>query len=45
MIGAIHHSTGYGIRPICAVLRVPGSSYYHAARPTLTMLADTETGG
>jgi putative transposase len=44
MIGAIHHSTGYGIRPICAVLRVPRSSYYHAARPTPTMLADTETG-
>ena len=44
MIGEIHHATGHGIRPICATLRVPRSSYYHAAAPTPTQLSDQETG-
>jgi putative transposase len=44
MIGDIHQATGHGIRPICAALRVPRSSYYHAAAPTPTQLSDQETG-
>src|SRR5690606_13278059 len=44
MIGEIHDSTRYGIRPICAVLGVPRSSYYHAARPTPTQRADEQLG-
>ncbi|MEO5913473.1 MAG: hypothetical protein ABIS50_04520 [Luteolibacter sp.] len=34
MIEDIHQTTGHGIRPICATLQVPRSSYYHAAEPT-----------
>jgi len=44
MIGDIHQATGHGIRPICATLRVPRSSYYHAAAPTPTQRSDQETG-
>jgi hypothetical protein len=44
MIDDIHHATGHGIRPICATLRVPRSSYYHAAAPTPSQLSDHETG-
>jgi putative transposase len=44
MIGEIHQTTGHGIRPICATLGVPRSSYYHAAAPTPTQLSDQETG-
>ncbi len=36
MIMDIHESTGHGIRPICAVLGVPRSSYYHASEPSPT---------
>ena len=34
MIESIHQQTGHGIRPICQVLGVPRSSYYHASEPT-----------
>jgi putative transposase len=44
MIGDIHHATGHGIRPICATLRVPRSSYYHAAVPTPSQVSDHQTG-
>ena len=44
MIEEIHQATGHGIRPICATLQVPRSSYYHAAAPTLTQRSDQEIG-
>jgi transposase InsO family protein len=44
MIADIHHATGHGIRPICDVLGVPRSSYYHAATPTPTQRSDQELG-
>jgi len=44
MIDNIRYATGHKIRPICTVLGVPRSSYYHAAKPTPTMLADNEMG-
>lgn len=40
----IRQATGHPIRAICAVLEVPRSSYYHAAKPTLTQRSDEETG-
>lgn len=44
MIMDIRESTGHGIRPICEVLGVPRSSYYHAAEPTPTQQSDQEIG-
>ncbi len=44
MITAIHQSTGHGLRTICAALKVPRSSYYHAAAPTPRALSDKELG-
>jgi putative transposase len=44
MIDDIRHTTGHGIRRICAVLETPRSSYYHAATPTPTRLSDLELG-
>jgi putative transposase len=44
MIHDIHQSTGHGIRPICAALEVPRSSYYHAAAPTARQRSDQEVG-
>lgn len=44
MIEHIHQQTGHGIRPICQVLGVPRSSYYHAAKPTRCQSADIELG-
>jgi transposase InsO family protein len=44
MIDEIHRTTGHGVRPICEVLGVPRSSYYHAAAPTATEQADREIG-
>lgn len=44
MIHHIHQSTGHGIRPICATLEVPRSSYYHAAEPTARQRTDQEIG-
>ena len=44
MIEHIHQQTGHGIRPICQVLGVPRSSYYHASRPTPCQSADIALG-
>lgn len=44
MIANIHQTTGHGIRPICATLNLPRSSYYHAAQPTPTQSSDQEIG-
>ena len=44
MIEHIHQQTGHGIRPICQVLGVPRSSYYHASRPTSCQSADIALG-
>lgn len=44
MIEDIRQFTGHGVRPICAALGVPRSSYYHAAEPTPTQRSDQETG-
>lgn len=44
MIEDIRRSTGHGIRPICATLDVPRSSYYHAAQPTPRQRSDEEIG-
>ncbi len=44
MIEDIRQSTGHGIRPICAALGVPRSSYHHAAEPTSMQRSDEETG-
>ena len=40
MIEDIRQTTGHGIRPICASLQVPRSSFYHAASPTPTQSED-----
>jgi transposase InsO family protein len=42
MIISIHQSSGHGIRRICEVLKLPRSSYYHAAQPTPIQSADVE---
>ena len=44
MIEQIHQQTGHGIRPICQVLAVPRSSYYHASNPTPCQTADIVLG-
>jgi hypothetical protein len=44
MIHDIHQATGHGIRPICASLQVPRSSFYHAASPTPTQSEDRRIG-
>ena len=44
MIEQIHQQTGHGIRPICQVLAVPRSSYYHASNPTPCQTDDIELG-
>lgn len=44
MIGEIQRATGYPLRPICQVLGVPRSSYYHAAEPTPSELSDRRVG-
>ena len=44
MIDHIHQETGHGIRPICKVLGVPRSSYYHASEPTPCQKADLQLG-
>jgi transposase InsO family protein len=44
MIDDIHQATGHGIRPICASLQVPRSSFYHAASPTPTQSEDRRIG-
>jgi transposase InsO family protein len=42
MITSITQSTGHGVRLVCEVLRVPRSSYYHAATPTQSSLEDAD---
>jgi len=44
MIDEIQRETGYPLRPICQVLGVPRSSYYHAAEPTPSELSDRDIG-
>jgi putative transposase len=44
MIEDIRHFTGHGVRPICAALGVPRSSFYHAAEPTPTQRSDQQLG-
>lgn len=44
MIAHIHLETGHGIRSICKVLKLPRSSYYHAATPTANELSDRDIG-
>ena len=44
MIDEIRQTTGYPLRPICQVLGVPRSSYYHAAAPTPSELSDRDIG-
>ena len=44
MIESIHQQTGHAIRPICQVLGVPRSSYYHASEPTPYQSADLVIG-
>ena len=44
MIDDIQQQTGGGIRGICRTLNLPRSSYYHAAQPTDSELADEHIG-
>ncbi len=44
MIDAISQETGHSVRQICDTLELPRSSYYHAAEPTETQLADQQLG-
>ena len=44
MIDEIQQRTGAGIRSICRTLDLPRSSYYHAAQPTDSELADEHVG-
>lgn len=44
MITSIAESTGHGVRRVCQVLRVPRSSFYHAAKATQRSLEDAELG-
>jgi putative transposase len=44
MIARIVQESGSSVRQVCTVLEVPRSSFYHAAEPTATQLADAELG-
>jgi putative transposase len=44
MIQDLAQQTGASIRQVCAVLEEPRSSFYHAAKPTPTELADRALG-
>jgi transposase InsO family protein len=44
MIDRIHSETGHSIRAICNALKLPRSSYHHAATPTKSELSDREVG-
>jgi transposase InsO family protein len=44
MIELIAQQTGASIRKVCGVLGVARSSFYHAAQPTATQVADAELG-
>ena len=44
MIALVAEQTGGSIRQVCAVLEEPRSSFYDAATPTATQLADLRLG-
>jgi putative transposase len=44
MIALIAQQTGGSVRKVCAVLEEPRSSFYHAANPTATQVADAGLG-
>jgi hypothetical protein len=44
MIALIAQEAGASIRDVCKVLEVPRSSFYHAATPTATQVADADLG-
>ncbi len=44
MIKRVAQQTGGSIRKVCEVLGEPRSSFYHAATPTATQVADAELG-
>jgi hypothetical protein len=44
MIALVAQKTGGSIRQVCTVLRAARSSFYHAATPTATPVADGELG-
>ena len=44
MITELAQQTGASIRRVCAVLEQPRSSFYHAAQPTATQVADLQLG-
>ncbi len=44
MIAHLAQQTGGSVRKVCAVLGEPRSSFYHAAKPTPTQVADAELG-
>lgn len=44
MIQLIAQQTGASIRKVCVVLGMPRSSFYHAAKPTPTQVADADLG-
>lgn len=44
MITHLARQTGGSVRKVCAVLGEPRSSFYHAAKPTVTALADADLG-
>ena len=44
MIQTIQAQSGHSLRRICQALRVPRSSHYHAAQPTLAQRADEALG-
>jgi len=44
MITRVAQLTGGSVRKVCVVLGEPRSSFYHAARPTATAVADADLG-
>ena len=44
MIVRIAQQTGASVRKVCTALEQPRSSFYHAARPTPTQVADADLG-
>lgn len=44
MIEEIVEATGGSVRQVCKVLELPRSSFYHAAKPTPSQLADWQIG-
>ena len=44
MIARLAQQTGGSVRQVCAVLGLPRSSFYHAAQPTASAVADADLG-